>query len=47
MTNRIAICLVLCIAGFFALDHYVLHLNARVMVMRGLIDAIGYLAFWR
>lgn len=47
MTNRIAIGLVLCLGGFFALDHYVLHFNAHIFAMRFLIDAIGYLAVWR
>ena len=47
MTNRIAIGLVVAIAGFFALDTFVLHLDAAPFLMRKLIDLIDTLAFWR
>ena len=47
MTNGIAIGLFASIAGFFALDHFVLHLDAAVVLMRYLIDAIAFLAVWR
>lgn len=47
MTNRIAIGLVLCIAAFFMLDHFVLQLDAARFLLRKLIDLIEYVAFWR
>ncbi|MEL6570352.1 MAG: hypothetical protein AAFQ64_01755 [Pseudomonadota bacterium] len=47
MTNSIAFGLVLCIGGFFALDHYVFQFDAHIFAMRFLLDAISYLAVWR
>ncbi|MFQ6548277.1 hypothetical protein AADZ90_009985 [Aestuariibius sp. 2305UL40-4] len=47
MTNRIAIWLLLLIAGFFVLDHYVLQLDAAVYLGRRALDLIEWLAFWR
>ncbi len=47
MTTRIAIILFLLIAGFFALDHYVLHLNAGVFLAKKMIDLMNYIAIWR
>lgn len=47
MTNTIAVGLAFLIAGFFALDYYLLRMDAAVIMMRYLIDAIRYLAFWR
>lgn len=47
MTNTIAIWLGLIIIGFFALDHFVLHLGAIEVIMRGLLQLISKLAFWR
>ncbi|MEJ6398692.1 hypothetical protein [Yoonia sp. 208BN28-4] len=47
MTNGIAIFLALLIIGFFALDHYVLHLDALTFLFRRLIAVIDILAFWR
>ncbi|MCO4841525.1 MAG: hypothetical protein KC439_01275 [Yoonia sp.] len=47
MTNTIAIWLGLTIIGFFALDHFVLHLNAIEIVLRGILQLIDKVAFWR
>lgn len=47
MTNTLAIWLALLIVGFFALDHFVLHLDAATIVLRKIVDLIGILAFWR
>ena len=47
MTNGIAIGIVLALAGFFALDHYVLHIDAAVFLGRKGLDLLGYVAFWR
>ncbi|SMY07931.1 hypothetical protein LOM8899_02076 [Flavimaricola marinus] len=47
MTNGIAIALFLCIVGFFALDHFVLHWEAGVFVARKALDLIQTMAFWR
>ncbi|MGJ8610968.1 MAG: hypothetical protein ACSHWY_07735 [Octadecabacter sp.] len=47
MTTRLSIILILLIAAFFALDHYVLHLNAAVFLGKKAIWLINYLAIWR
>lgn len=47
MTTRIALILALLIAGFFVLDHYVLHLDAAVILAKKGIELIGIIAFWR
>ncbi|WP_196778357.1 hypothetical protein [Thalassorhabdomicrobium marinisediminis] len=47
MTTRLALILILLIAGFFVLDHYVLGLNADVFLGKKALDLINYLAFWR
>lgn len=47
MTNTIAIWLGLAIIGFFALDHFVLHLDAIEIVLRGILELIDKVAFWR
>lgn len=47
MTNTIAIWLALLIVGFFALDYFVLHLDAATIALRKVIDLIGVIAFWR
>ncbi len=47
MTTKLTIILALLIAGFFVLDHYVLHLNAFVFLAKKGIDLINYVAIWR
>ncbi|KPP84796.1 MAG: hypothetical protein HLUCCA08_12265 [Rhodobacteraceae bacterium HLUCCA08] len=47
MTNRLALWLVLLIAAFFVLDHFVLQLDAALFLGRKFTDLIEYLAFWR
>ncbi len=47
MTNRIALTLVVLIAGFFLADHFWLHLDAPVFLGRKFVDFVEYLAFWR
>ena len=47
MTNTLAIWLALLIIGFFVLDHFVLHLDAQSIALRGLLDLITKVAFWR
>ena len=47
MTNALAIWIVALIAGFFLLDHFVLHLDAPMVLARKAMDLIAYLAFWR
>ncbi|MFQ6553374.1 hypothetical protein AAD018_013635 [Aestuariibius insulae] len=47
MTNSIAIGLLLVIAGFFALDYYVLELDAPIFLGKKAFELIEYLAFWR
>ena len=47
MTNALAIWIVACIAGFFLLDHFVLHLEAPLFLAHKGMDLIEYLAFWR
>ncbi len=47
MTNTLAIWIVAFIAGFFLLDHFVLHLGAPLFLARKGMDLLEYLAFWR
>jgi hypothetical protein len=47
MTNQIALGLAIVIVGFFALDHFVLHLDAATVVMRKIVGLINMMAFWR
>jgi hypothetical protein len=47
MTNALAIGLVIFIAAFFALDHFVLHLDAPLFLARKFYDMLEWLAFWR
>jgi hypothetical protein len=47
MTNGIAFTLFLIIAGFFVLDHFVLHWDAAVFIGRKGVELIEVLAFWR
>ena len=47
MTTRFAFILILLIAGFFALDYYVLHLDAALFLARKGFELINYMAFWR
>ena len=47
MTNAVAIGLIVAIAGFFALDHFVLHLDAPLFLAREFYDLLQWVAFWR
>ena len=47
MTNGLALFLIAAVAGFFVLDHTVLHLDAGLVLARKGLDLIGWLAFWR
>ena len=47
MTNALAIGLLIVIAAFFALDHYVLHLDAPLFLARKFYDLLQWVAFWR
>ena len=47
MTNTLALWLVALIAGFLALDAYVLRWDVPVLAMRALTDLIRWLAVWR
>ena len=47
MTTRLALILAGLIAGFFALDAYVLHWGAGVFLLKRLLDLISYIAIWR
>jgi hypothetical protein len=47
MTNRLAIWLVLLLAAFVALDHFVLGWGAPVYLGRKFMELIQYIAFWR
>ena len=47
MTNALAISLLIFIAAFFALDHYVLHLDAPIFLARKFYDLLQWVAFWR
>ena len=39
--------LALLIAGFFVFDHYVLHLDAFVFLVKKLVDLVNNMAIWR
>ena len=47
MTNALSIGLIAAIAAFFAVDYFVLHLDAGVFLLRKLIALIQVVAFWR
>lgn len=47
MTNKIAIALLLLIAGFFVLDHFWLQLDTPLFLARQLDQFIEFLSFWR
>ena len=47
MSNSVAIGLVLALAAFVALDHYVLQWDAPLFVARAFADLLHHLAFWR
>mgnify|MGYP000153253885 CR=1 FL=1 len=47
MTTKLGLVIVALIAGFFLLDHYVLHLNAGIFMGKKMLELINYLAFWR
>jgi len=47
MTTRLAFIIAALIIGFFALDHYVLHLNAGLFLGKKGLELIEYMAFWR
>ena len=47
MTNGLALTLVVLIAGFFLLDHFVLHWGAPLVAARQGLRLIDWLAFWR
>ena len=47
MTTRLAFIIALLVAGYFVLDHYVLHLNAGVFLAKKGIELINYIAIWR
>ncbi|MCB5198279.1 hypothetical protein LGQ03_03405 [Loktanella sp. TSTF-M6] len=47
MTNAVAIGILIAIAAFFALDHYVLHWEAPLFLARKFVELLQWLAFWR
>ncbi|SEM47623.1 hypothetical protein SAMN04488003_101244 [Loktanella fryxellensis] len=47
MSNTVALGLILCIAAFLALDHYVLQLGAPLFLARKFTDLLEWVAFWR
>jgi len=47
MTTRLAFILLLLIAAFFVLDHYVLQMNAAVFLGKKAIELMNYMAIWR
>ena len=47
MTNGIAIGLVIAVAAFFALDHFVLQWGAPLFLARQFADLLHWVAFWR
>ena len=47
MTTKLSLIIVALIAGFFVLDHYVLHLNAFVFLAKKMIELMNYIAIWR
>ena len=47
MTNTIALWLGIFIVGFFALDYFVFQLDAVGVILRGILQLIAKMAFWR
>jgi len=47
MTNALAIGLLLFIAAFFGLDHFVLQWDAPIFLARRFYDLLQWVAFWR
>ena len=47
MTNALAIGLLVFIAAFFALDHFVLHWDAPLFLARKFLALLTWLSFWR
>jgi hypothetical protein len=47
MTNRLAIILLVLIAGVLALDHYVWHVDILPFIFRKLLLLIDKMSFWR
>ncbi|EPX86314.1 hypothetical protein ruthe_01128 [Rubellimicrobium thermophilum DSM 16684] len=47
MTNRLAIAILIVLALFFALDHWLLHWGAPLFLARQGLRLIEWLAFWR
>jgi len=47
MTNTISIWLAVLILGFFALDYFLLDLNAPIFLARKFLQFMEYIAFWR
>ena len=47
VTNRLALILGILVLGFFALDHWVLHLGAPLFLARKFTNLTDWMAFWR
>ena len=47
MTNRLAIWLLLLLAGLLALDHFVQDSEATIFLGRQFLELLQYVAFWR
>lgn len=47
MTNALALWFVALIAAFFALDHFVLQLDAPLFLAQKFLDLLRWVAFWR
>ncbi|KQI68621.1 glyceraldehyde-3-phosphate dehydrogenase [Loktanella sp. 3ANDIMAR09] len=47
MTNAVAVGILIAIAAFFALDHFVLQWDAPLFVARKFVELLQWLAFWR
>lgn len=47
MTNTIALWLGIFIVGFFVLDYFVFQLDAVGVILRGILQLITKMAFWR
>ena len=47
MTNTLAVWIVLSVVGFFLIDAYVLQWGLGMLVARGFLELIHWLAFWR
>ncbi len=46
LTDKLAIFLALVVIGFFALDHFVLHLGAPLFLAKEFADLTWWVAFW-